>query len=707
MRKNPTSASRQAWLIPILMVAGVCAGSDRAAAAGPADQSQCPAPPKVVGPDGIPGTADDGWIVEDFDTERDGTPGISLDRFPRGTPGVLNDTIGVWVGTASGGMSTLAGIGCAGFKVPPIDPDCRIDPDNDMDWHIHCPAGTCPNRPGLVTPDGGDFAFSGRNSLHWGHHFDIHSRNGDSTRFRQLAAFMTDPIHLTPVPGPGDLELSFFHVAVMMDNNSYNAPPGQANDFGDVQIQVFDAGAPGGGQWGFWDRLAPFQNVYDHISYIWSAFGTGPSYCVLTPTDTGSGGYAPRGVKETLCYPNGVWSHCGNARSTVTVHECDGPGVTGNTGGGLWVESKFSLAEDLGRTVRIRWIAESWEFDCCSQSYYQLGGPWSVIEEEDGWWIDDIKITGAVQYPAGQPAEHEVCNGIDDDCNGAVDEGLGQTSCGVGACARQVDNCADGAPRTCAPGDPTPEICNGLDDDCDGLVDEEIAPGTVNVAVDPPRLWPPNHRMVDVHITVTLDGGCSPACPTPPSIVLTSVTSDEPDDVVGGGDGNTVNDIQGAGIGSADFDLSLRAERDGSVDGRRYRMTYTATDCTGVTVGSAVVFVPHDMEGASEPISVTAEEISAGTGLAWPAVTGVLSYDVIRGNMANLRDAGESIDLGPVACIRSGSAEPMTSEYEDAEFPPLGKAFFYLVAYDDVYGTSGYGTASAAKPRIAGSGDCR
>ncbi len=657
MRRNPTSAPRHVWLIPLLVFAAVCAGSGRVEAAGPADAVQCPPPPKVVGPDGIPGTADDGWIVEDFDTERDGTPGISLDRFPRGTPGVLNDTIGVWVGTAPGGTSTLAGIACAGFLAPPVDPSCVIDPDNDMDWHIHCPAGACPNLPGHVTPDDGDFAYSGQNSLHWGHHFEIHSRNGDSTKFRQLAAFMTDPIHLTPVPDPGDLGLSFFHVAAMMDNNSYNLPLGQANDLGDVQIQVFDGGAPGGGQWGFWDRLAPFQNTYDHTSYIWSAFHSYWTYCVLTPTDTGTGGYAPRGVKETLCYPSGIWSHCGNARNTLTVHQCDGPGVTGSTGGGLWVESRFSLADYLGRTVRIRWIAESWEFDCCSQSYYQLGGAWSDIEEEDGWWVDDIKITGAVQYPAGQPAEHEVCNGRDDDCNGNVDD--------------------------------------------------DIGPGTVSVVLAPPRLWPPNHRMVDVHATVTLDGGCPAACLSLPTIVLTAVSSDEPDDAEGGGDGNTVADIQEATVGGADFDLRLRAERDQPGDGRRYQLTYAATDCSGsTTVGSAAVFVPQDQNGTSEPVSVAADEFSAGTTLTWPAIPEAISYDVVRGNTANLKDAGESIDLGPVACIRSGSTEPTTFGYEDAEFPLLGEAYFYLVAYDDAWGTSGYGTASAAKPRIAGSGGC-
>jgi hypothetical protein len=369
-------------------------------------------PAKVAGPDGIPGNADDGLIFEDFDTERDGFPQIALSNLQRGTPGVQNDTIGVWVGTAPGGINTLAGIGCAGFNVPPADPECRIEPDNDMDWHIHCPAGSCPNGQGHVTPTPeGPLAFSGQNSLHWGHHFDTTSRSGDSVKFRQLAAFMTDPINLTPVPGVGDLELSFYHVADQMDNNTYNLPPGQANDYGDIHIQVFDANAPGGGQWGFWDRLQPYQNVYDHIAYIWSTFGTGTTYCLLTPTDTGTGGYAPRGVKETMCYPNGIWSHCGNSRDESTTWQCGDAddqghvGATGTTGPGLWMQSKFSLANYLGQTVRIRWIAQSWEFDCCSSSYYEVGGTWFDQPGDEGWWVDDIRITGALTAPAAPSAD--------------------------------------------------------------------------------------------------------------------------------------------------------------------------------------------------------------------------------------------------------------------------------------------------------------
>ncbi|HXH28471.1 MAG TPA: thrombospondin type 3 repeat-containing protein [Candidatus Polarisedimenticolia bacterium] len=378
-------------------------------------------PPYVVGPDGVPGTADDGTIFEDFDTDRDGDGVITLANQYRGTVGVKNDTIGVWVGTAQGGIGVLAGIGCAGFKVPPQDPACIVDPDNDMDFHIHCPAGTCPNSQGHITPTDGAIAFSGNNSLHWGHHFDTASRDGDSTKFRQLAAFMTEPINLTLFPRAGDLELSFFMIADMMDGDFEGQGPGQAFDFGDVHIQVDQNSDPTpgtGDDWGVWDKLVPFENVYDHISYIWSLFRTSSTYCILTPTDSGTAPPAPRGVRELLCYPSGVWSHCGNSRDNTTIYQCTGSNVQpGQTGPGLWVQTKFSLANYLGQRVRIRWIAQSWEFDATSSSYYELGGTWGPQEGDEGWWIDDIQLTGAIESqftPSAdtKPAANGVCPGL-------------------------------------------------------------------------------------------------------------------------------------------------------------------------------------------------------------------------------------------------------------------------------------------------------
>ena len=115
----------------------------------------------------------------------------------------------------------------------------------------------------------------------------------------------------------------------------------------------------------------------------------------------------------------------------------------------------------------------------------------------------------------------------------------------------------------------------------------------ISVTVSPDTLWPPNHKMVDITATVTVRD----ICDADPSVVLTSVTSNEPDNAIGNGDGNTINDIQGAEIGTDDYEFQLRAERAGTGDGRVYTITYTATDTSGnINSASATVVVPHDMD---------------------------------------------------------------------------------------------------------------
>jgi uncharacterized repeat protein (TIGR01451 family) len=113
---------------------------------------------------------------------------------------------------------------------------------------------------------------------------------------------------------------------------------------------------------------------------------------------------------------------------------------------------------------------------------------------------------------------------------------------------------------------------------------------TITVQLTPAELWPPNHKMVDITATVVAEDLCDPQ----PSVVLTSIVSDEPDDAVGNGDGHTTDDIQQAAVGTADFHFQLRAERAGSGDGRVYTVTYTATDACGLsTAAEGTVRVPH------------------------------------------------------------------------------------------------------------------
>jgi hypothetical protein len=109
----------------------------------------------------------------------------------------------------------------------------------------------------------------------------------------------------------------------------------------------------------------------------------------------------------------------------------------------------------------------------------------------------------------------------------------------------------------------------------------------------PTILSPADHNLVGIHATVSVADKCGEA---PPTVVLTSITSNEPDASAGTGD--IAGDIQKADVGTFDQDFALRAESLGS--GRRartYTVTYTATDASGnSTQTSAKVYVMQSLK---------------------------------------------------------------------------------------------------------------
>jgi len=377
----------------------------------------------VTGPDGLPGTADDGTVLENFDVDRDGDGFFTVnDTFRLMDAGTGTIGHGSYLrGAAASGGTTVGGIACGGYQTfAEGNPGCELDPDYPLDWHLHCPPGAtnCPNVESgacvggcsFNTPADGAKALNGPNSLHMGAHFDPSiSLAGDTTHLRSLQGFVSAPLNLAVSPRPGDLQLSMFQIADLMDNNGVGPDnPGQCSDCGDVQIQVDQNPNPAVDNWGFWDKLVPFQNVYDHKPNALSAFGGSASYyCIFTPTDTGTAPPAPRGVHETTCYPLGAWSHCGSARGTTSTNtfQCPGPGVVDPTGTGVWVETRFDLASFVGQRVRLRWIGSTWEFDAFSSSYYEVGNGWSTTEQDDGWWLDNISVTGVITSQGGGAAQ--------------------------------------------------------------------------------------------------------------------------------------------------------------------------------------------------------------------------------------------------------------------------------------------------------------
>jgi hypothetical protein len=114
------------------------------------------------------------------------------------------------------------------------------------------------------------------------------------------------------------------------------------------------------------------------------------------------------------------------------------------------------------------------------------------------------------------------------------------------------------------------------------IIDNDAAP-TLVISVNPPELWPPNHKMVEIKPAFTVSDDFD----TNPRVELVSITSNEPDN--GLGDGDTAKDIEIRSDGR----IFLRAERSGTGNGRVYTLTYKATDSDGnVTYATALVKVP-------------------------------------------------------------------------------------------------------------------
>lgn len=127
----------------------------------------------------------------------------------------------------------------------------------------------------------------------------------------------------------------------------------------------------------------------------------------------------------------------------------------------------------------------------------------------------------------------------------------------------------------------------------------DSTPPVVSCAATTAMLWPPNHDLVAVGLASSAVDVCSGTQP-----VTINVFGDE-DDEEGSGDGNHSPDAR------QDPALRLRAERQGSNDGRVYLILTTATDAAGnVGHGCCTVVVPHSRSTA-DVASVEAQAAAA------------------------------------------------------------------------------------------------
>jgi uncharacterized repeat protein (TIGR01451 family) len=108
-----------------------------------------------------------------------------------------------------------------------------------------------------------------------------------------------------------------------------------------------------------------------------------------------------------------------------------------------------------------------------------------------------------------------------------------------------------------------------------------------SVAANPSQLWPPDHKMVPVTVSVHI----TDLCDTAPVCRITGVTANEP--VNGPGDGNTSPDWQIIG----NLVVNLRAERAGGGNGREYTVATECKDASGNTATAAVKVVVPKSQG--------------------------------------------------------------------------------------------------------------
>ncbi|MHA2273726.1 MAG: hypothetical protein ACXACI_17905 [Candidatus Hodarchaeales archaeon] len=114
-------------------------------------------------------------------------------------------------------------------------------------------------------------------------------------------------------------------------------------------------------------------------------------------------------------------------------------------------------------------------------------------------------------------------------------------------------------------------------------------------------LWPPNHKYHRITVWDFIESVSDNYDDLDiADVVITSVSSDEPEDVKGNGDGKTLNDM----IIVNDQTVALRAERQGAGNGRVYTIHFELVDSSGnVASGSVEVWVPHDLGAGSMAIN--------------------------------------------------------------------------------------------------------
>lgn len=119
--------------------------------------------------------------------------------------------------------------------------------------------------------------------------------------------------------------------------------------------------------------------------------------------------------------------------------------------------------------------------------------------------------------------------------------------------------------------------------------DLNLSPDCSDASPSQSQIWPPNNRMVDISIKGVTD-------PEGDDVTITIQCIHQDENPAEGGGRKKGRDIDADGIGTST--ASVRAERNGSGNGRVYHIDFLAEDSHGnVCGGEVLVSVPHDKSG--------------------------------------------------------------------------------------------------------------
>ena len=141
--------------------------------------------------------------------------------------------------------------------------------------------------------------------------------------------------------------------------------------------------------------------------------------------------------------------------------------------------------------------------------------------------------------------------------------------------------------------DPVNPLSSGEDEISINVPNINDPPSCDLAVANPDNLWPPNHKMIQVSIDGVMDVD---AISNDVTLMITSVTQDEPVNGLGDGDSSPDAVIQPADPKDGAL---VRIERSGTDNGRVYTINFTADDGFESCTGSVSVTVPHSRKSTA------------------------------------------------------------------------------------------------------------